>query len=194
MITSPSQTPPEGGPLIPLLQWVCAHPVELLVRRWNWKSAMFSALFRGGIFFTVNLKAGFGAAVVTMLVQFAWRSATSGGFGAVTQLLRKVRPEWQAVLGATLILPGVSHGLEFIISYLAQTPVLGKSVLISICFTQISNLFNLYAMHKGAMIVGSEARPLREDMLRMPVLIGGFVLVLPRLVVRLLNAFRNEGA
>lgn len=187
--------PPEGVPLLPVIRWACAHPVELFIRRWNWKSAMFSALMRGGIFFTVNLKAGWRAAIGAMLVEFAWRTATSGGWGAVTQMLRKVKPEWQAVIGAMLVVPAISHSIEFTIHYTRGTPVLARSILTSICFTQISNLFNLYAMRKGALIVGTGARPLGEDMKRVPSLIGGFLLVLPRMAGRaLLEAFRNEGA
>jgi len=177
------------------MRWACAHPVELFIRRWNWKSALFSALFRGGIFFTVNLKAGWRAAVGAMLAEFAWRTATSGGWGAVTQMLRKVKPEWQAVLGAMLFVPAVSHSIEFTIHYTRGTPMLARSIITSICFTQISNLFNLYAMHKGALIVGADARPLGEDMRRVPSLIGGFLLVLPRMAGRALaEALRNEGA
>ncbi len=195
MTSAPRPVPPEGVPLLPVLRWACAHPVELFIRRWNWKSAMFSALMRGGIFFTVNLKAGWRAAVGAMLVEFAWRTATSGGWGAVTQMLRKVKPDWQAVLGAMLVVPAVSHSIEFTIHYTRGTPVLARSILTSICFTQISNLFNLYAMRKGALIVGAEARPLSEDMKRVPALIGGFLLVLPRMAGRaFLEALRNEGA
>ncbi|MGO9240255.1 MAG: hypothetical protein ACLQBJ_05545 [Bryobacteraceae bacterium] len=195
MTSAPRPVPPEGVPLLPVIRWSCAHPVELFIRRWNWKSAMFSALMRGGIFFTVNLKAGWRAAVGAMLVEFAWRTATSGGWGAVTQMLRKVKPDWQAVLGAMLVVPAVSHSIEFTIHYTRGTPVLARSILTSICFTQISNLFNLYAMRRGALIVGAEARPLGEDMKRVPALIGGFLLVLPRMAGRaFLEALRNEGA
>jgi hypothetical protein len=187
--------PPEGVGLWPVFRWACAHPIELFIRRWNWKSAMFSALMRGGIFFTVNLKAGWRAAVGAMLVEFAWRTATSGGWGAVTQMLRKVKPVWQAVFGAMVVVPAISHSIEFTIHYTRGTPVLARSILTSICFTQISNLFNLYAMRRGALIVGAGARPLGEDMKRVPSLIGGFLLVLPRMAGRaLMEALRNEGA
>ena len=195
MTPTPRSVPPEGVPLLPVIRWACAHPVDLFIRRWNWKSALFSALFRGGIFFAVNLKAGWRAAVGAMLAEFAWRTATSGGWGAVTQMLRKVKPEWQAVLGSMLFVPAVSHSIEFTIHYTRGTPMLARSIFVSICFTQISNLFNLYAMHKGALIVGVGARPLGEDMRRVPSLIGGFLLVLPRMVGRALaEALRNEGA
>jgi hypothetical protein len=195
MTPTPRPVPPEGVPLLPVLHWACTHPVELFIRRWNWKSAMFSALFRGGIFFSVNLAAGWRAAVGAMLAEFAWRTATSGGWGAVTQMLRQVRPEWQSVLGAMLIVPSISHSIEFTIHYTRGTPMLARSIITSICFTQISNLFNLYAMRKGALLVGVDARPFGDDMMRVPSLVGGFLLVLPRMAGRaLVEAFRNEGA
>jgi hypothetical protein len=186
--------PPEGTPLLVVLRWACAHPFELFVRRWNWKSALFSAFFRGLIFFTVNLKAGWRAAVGAMLAEFVWRSATSGGWGAVTQMLCKVRPVWQAVFGSMFVVPLVAHTIEFVIHYTRGTPVLARSILVSICFTQVSDLFNLYVMYKGAMLVGEGARPFSEDMRRVPALIGGFLLVLPRLVARKLTvALRPPG-
>jgi hypothetical protein len=45
-------------PLLSVLRRAGEHPVEILVRRWSWESAVFSSFFRGLIFFTVNLKAG----------------------------------------------------------------------------------------------------------------------------------------
>ncbi len=177
-------TPPQGVPLLSVLRWACAHPFELFVRRWNWKSALFSALFRGLIFFAVNLKAGWRAAVGAMLAEFVWRTATSGGWGAATQMLCKVRPMWQAILGSMFVVPLVAHSIEFVIHFTRGTPVLAQSILVSVCFTQISDLFNLYVMYHGAMLVGDGARPFGEDMRRVPALIGGFLLVLPRLAIR----------
>lgn len=176
--------PPEGAPLASVLRWACAHPVEIFIRRWNWKSAVFSALFRSLIFFTVNLKAGWRAAVGAMMAEFVWRCATSGGWGAVTQMLCKVRPMWQALIGSMFVVPLVAHSIEFIIHYTRGTPVLARSILVSICFTQFSDLFNLYVMYHGAMLVGDGARPFGEDLRRIPSLIGSFLLVLPRLAAR----------
>ncbi len=184
LYTPAAPSPPEGVPLLSVLRWACAHPIELFVRRWNWKSAVFSALFRGLIFFTLNLQAGLRAAVGAMLAEFVWRTATSGGWGAATQMLCKVRPMWQAILGSMFVVPLVAHTIEFTIHYTRGTPVLAKSILVSICFTQVSDLFNLYVMYNGAMLVGDGARPFGEDMRRVPALIGGFLLVLPRLAAR----------
>ena len=184
MDRTPHTEPREGSPLLPVIRWAISHPVELLVRRWNWKSALFSSLFRGAIFFTVNLKAGREAAFGAMFAEFIWRAATSGGWGAFTQKLCLVRPLWQALVGTMIVMPAAAHTIEFTIHYLRGTPVLARSILVSICFTQISDLFNLYVMRHGAMLVGAGSRPFAEDVRRIPRLIVGFVLVLPRLAAR----------
>ena len=54
-----------------------SHPYELLVRRWNWKSALLSALLRGGIYFFVNLKVGLAAASAAMLTEWSYRVLTA---------------------------------------------------------------------------------------------------------------------
>jgi hypothetical protein len=50
IVTAPSV----GAVLIRLMR----HPVEHLIRRWNWKSALLSSLLRAAIFFCTNLVAG----------------------------------------------------------------------------------------------------------------------------------------
>lgn len=184
MDRTPHPEPPAGSPLLPVIRWAISNPIELFIRRWNWKSAMFSSLFRGAIFFVVNLEAGRDAALGAMFAEFVWRAATSGGWGAFTQKLCRVRPFQQAILGTMIVMPAAAHTIEFTIHYLRGTPVLAKSILVSVCFTQISDLFNLYVMHRGAMLVGAESRPFAEDVRRIPGLIVGFLLVLPRLAVR----------
>lgn len=176
--------PPDASSLLTVIGWACAHPIELFVRRWNWKSALFSALFRGAIFFIVNLKAGRDAALGAMFAEFIWRAATSGGWGAFTQKLCRVQPFWQSIVGTMLVMPAASHSIEFTIHFLRGTPVLAQSILVSVCFTQISDLFNLYVMRHGAMLVGVGSRPFAEDLRRIPALVLGFLLVLPRLAIR----------
>lgn len=173
--------PPEGSPLLPVIQWACSDPVELLIRRWNWKSALFSALFRGAIYFAVNLQAGRDAALGAMCAEFLWRAATSGGWGAITQKLSQVRPLWQAIAGTMFVLPAAGLSIEFTIHSLRGTPVLARSILVSACFTQIADLFNLYVMRHGVMLTGTGSRPFAEDLRRIPALVLGFLLVLPRL-------------
>lgn len=155
-------------------------PVELLVRRWNWKSALFSSLFRGGLFFGVNLRAGMDAAVGAMLAEFLYRAATSGFHGALTQSFRKVTPEWHGTLAALILLPLAGHSLEFLIHWARSTPILGGSIAASAGFTLLSTLYNLHAMRQGVLVTGGEGRPLLHDLRSLPRVTLTFLLWMPR--------------
>ena len=153
--------------------WQC--PGELLLRRWNWKSAVVSSLIRAMIFLICNLKAGWLAASGAMLAEFAYRCATAGFYGALTQAFRKVRPIWTANLVVMFLLPLVSHSVELTVHLLRGTPKLFVSIVYSACFTMVSTLFCIYAMRRGAFIVGEESCSAVNDMRRIPGLIAGFV-------------------
>lgn len=173
-----------------LLDFV-TRPVDLLIRRWNWKAAFSSALVRALIFFFANLTAGWRAALGAMAAEYCFRALTSGFYGAMTQHFSLVEPEWQAAAGAMLVLPVVSHSLEFLLHWLRHTPHLKASIVSSLCFTVLSTLFNFYAMRRGTMIVGADSPSLLEDLRNMPRVIGGFVCVVPLWAWR---ALRSPGA
>jgi hypothetical protein len=82
-----------------------ARPVDLVVRKWNWKAAFFSSLIRGIIFLLANLRSGWRAAVGAMLAEWIYRAITSGFYGAITQVFGKVEPEWEGALAAMILLP-----------------------------------------------------------------------------------------
>ena len=158
-----------------VLTRLARYPWRNLVLRWNWKSAITSALIRATIFFFVNLPAGTSAALGAMEAEFLWRLAVAGFLGSIIQSLRKAEPIWQATLITSLALPIVNHTIEFTIHWLRGTPKLMASILVSMSFTAIAMLFNAYAMRQGAMIIGKNGRPLWRDILDMPRLMGGFI-------------------
>ena len=125
------------------LRGLISRPYELLIRRWNWKAVFFSSLIRGVIFFCANLKSGLRMATGAMLAEYAYRALTSGFYGAITQAIGEVEPEWQAYLGAMLVLPACSHSLEFAVHWLRRTPHLKTSIMSSFVFTILSTLFNV---------------------------------------------------
>lgn len=127
------------------------HPKALLIDRWNWKSAVFSSLFRGTIFLVANLTAGWRAASGAMLAEFLFRFLTAGFYGAMTQSFCNAEPEWAGNVAATLLIPFVSHSLELVIHVLRGTPRLKASLISSVVFTILSTSFNLYAMRRGAL-------------------------------------------
>ena len=169
---------------------VIRHPVEHLVHRWNWKSALLSSLLRAAIFFGTNLVAGWHAALGAMLAELALRAVTSGFYGAITEAFAAARPIWAAMATAMVVLPFLNHSLEFLVHWLRGTPRLGLSITASIIFTVLSTSFNVYAMRQGILTVGRGSKPLREDLGRVLPLLLRFLLAGPRALARYL-AFRD---
>lgn len=161
------------------------HPWSHLIRRWNWKSALLSAAIRGTIFVVANLPAGREAALRALVVDATARIPLAGFYGTLTQTLRTVEPAWKAQVASMLIVPAIAHTAEIIVHALAGTPAIREGVAMSIGFSALSAAFNLFAMRRGALLVGQQARPLREDLLRLPRLWLEFAIWIPRAVVRL---------
>ncbi len=152
-----------------------ANPGGLLLRQWNWKSAAFSSTIRAVIFFCTNFAAGWSAALGAMLAEFLYRAVTAGFYGALTQAFRRAEPAWAAGVVVMILLPAASHSVELAVHLLRGTPKILSSLVASVVFTAVSTLFNLYAMRRGALLVGSGAGSIGADLRRMPLLIGGFI-------------------
>src|SRR5262245_5810417 len=129
-----------SGVIVTIVQ----HPVAMLWRRWNWKSATTSAAVRGAIFFCTNLSAGPAAAIQALNTELVRRLATSGFYGAMTEAFRHARPRWKATATAMVLLPAVSHGLELLVHWQRGTPRLAASVAWSVAFTTVSTAFNVF--------------------------------------------------
>jgi len=174
---SPPEEPATIGSVV---RSVLTRPRELLIRRWNWKSALLSSVIRAVLFFVTNLPAGGRAALAAAGAELIFRGATSGFYGAMTEAFARVSPAWAATVAATVLVPTVSHTLELFVHLLRGTPRLVSSVVASIVFTVISTAFNLFAMRRGLLIVGDGRRSLCSDLLHMPALVGEFALALVR--------------
>jgi hypothetical protein len=168
---------------------VC-HPVWLL-RQWNWKAAVLSAASRGSLFFATNLHAGLDAAVAALLTETVLRASTAGFYGATTQAFRRAEPVWAATATVSVLLPLMTHTIEFLAHWLRQTPALWTSVVVSAVFTVVSTQFNLLAMRHDVLIVGAGSQSLFRDLRAVPRLIGRFVSALPRGSVRALRGRRH---
>lgn len=171
-------------PLRDVLIALVRHPVERLVRRWNWKSALLSSASRAVLFFGTNLSAGLDAAVAAMLTELIVRGGTSGFYGALTQAFSGAAPRWAATLTALVVLPLTGHALELLVHWLRGTEKLAASIAVSCLFTIVSTLFNLFAMRRGALIVGTGRASLGQDLRRMPRLIAAFIAEPVRLAIR----------
>jgi hypothetical protein len=173
------------------------HPATTLCHRWNWKAAVLSATTRAMLFFATNLAAGPGAATRALALEFAYRSVTAGFSGAMTESLSRATPAWLAGLTAMALLPAVTHSIEFAVHSAGGTPRLTDSIAASIAFTACSTLFHLFAMRRGALIVGEGRDSLAGDLRRMPQLIAAFVLAagghLLRGLIRLPSTWTGGG-
>jgi hypothetical protein len=166
-----------------LIRWL-RDPLAL-ARMWNWKSALLSSMVRGGLFFAVNLQAGARAALGAFLTEWVLRAVTAGFYGAATQSFRRVEPAWVASLAVMVVLPVMTHSIELVVHYLRETPRLLPSIAVSAAFTVVSTQFSLYAMRRGALIVGDGCRPLWWDLRQVPGLVAGFLGAAVRPLARL---------
>ncbi len=164
-----------------VLVGIVRDPAEYAIRRWNWKSAVFSPVIRAFIFFFANLTAGWRAALIAALVELLYRGPTAGVYGSLTEAFRRADPPWLASLTVMFLLPLLSHSLEAVVHFLRGTPNLKTSIFASICFTAISTLFNLYAMRRGLLVTyGEDTGSFAHDLRRIPLTIALFVAAGPK--------------
>jgi hypothetical protein len=113
-----------------------------------------------------------------------WNSATN----ALTQTFSRARRPWIALL----ILPALGHAGEFIVHWSAGTPRLGASVAASVAFSVLTTSFNVFAMRRGALVVGDGAQSLLSDLRRLPRLFASFAVAGARIPATLLRAWRRR--
>ena len=166
-------------------------PARVLLRGWNWKSAILSPLFRGCLFFLTNLSAGVFAASAALLTEFVFRALLSGFYGAATEAFRSAQPHWAATLTVMALLPLTNHSVEFLIHWLRHTPALLTSIGASMALTSVSTAFNLFAMRRVVLVVGAQSQPLQRDLIRMPALMLGFLWAVVTGVRSLFGRFGN---
>jgi hypothetical protein len=176
------EKPQASHTVLSVSKYLIRHPLETTILRWNWKSAVLSALLRAPIFFITYFfkKDGLKLAVGAAIAQSVFRIAFGGVNGAIIQSFSKVEPAWHAVLTIPLILAVFSHIMEYGVQtlYDNQTGVNGKSnaIAISIIISAISAVFNLFAMRRGALLVRDESeQSLWRDLKRMPWLVFEFL-------------------
>jgi Mn2+/Fe2+ NRAMP family transporter len=166
-------------------------PITHIVRRWNWKAAVLSAMSRALLFLIVNLPEGRRAAFAAFVTELVFRGATSGFYAAVTQALGRAEPVWAAAVTGMLLLPVLTHSAELAVHWLRGTPRLGESILASAAFTALSTAFHLFAMRRGVLIVGDARRPFADALRRLPGLVVAAAIV-GGTVGRLLRSSRRR--
>ncbi len=179
------------------------HPVQLIMR-WNWKSALLGAILRASFYFTVYQasRENWVVTLTAVLVELSFRFFTSGISGAVVQSFRRARPAWLATLIVTTTLPVFSHSIEYATHFAqenyfnsvfaaSENNARQKAFAVSVLFSVLSAMFNLFVMRHGVLLVGAgaETKSLWSDLKRIPFLIYEFVTFLPDIILR----FVREG-
>jgi hypothetical protein len=75
-----------------------------------------------------------------------------------------------------VLLPLLGHSLELALHWSRGTPRLAESILASMVLTAFSTAFNLFAMRRGALIIGDGSRSLVHDLVQMPTLVAAFLI------------------
>jgi hypothetical protein len=149
---------------------------------WNWKCALVSASARSAIYLAAMARTGARGSVGVVLVEIAYVALTSGLFAGLQQKALRIRSR---LLGSGLIVLGVpwlAQSLDWLTHRLAGAPAPARATIAVLSYATISALFHLYVMRRGAFLTGSEGRSLRNDLRRVPRLMGGFVIA-PVLVI-----------
>jgi len=185
-----------------VLRSLAQHPAQIITR-WNWKSALVGAILRASFYFTVYKasKENWAVTLTAVLVELSFRFFTSGISGSIVQSFRRATPVWLATLIVTISLPIFSHTIEFVTHYAqenyfytvfaaSENQARQKAFAISVMFSVLSALFNLFVMRHGVMLVGAgqETKSLLSDLKRIPLLVVEFVIFLPNEILR---AFRE---
>ena len=177
------------------------HPAQIITR-WNWKTALVGAIVRASFYFTVYWasKETWIVILTAVLVEFPIRFFTTGLAGAVVQSFRRATPQWLATLIISVSLPTLTHLIEFFTHYFqekyysdilpaSENSARQKTFAVSVMFSVISAMFNLYMMRHGVLLVGAgeETKPILQDFKKMPVLVKDFTIYLPAMLLRFID-------
>src|SRR5262245_4799238 len=99
--------------LAALLSDIARRPVVHLTCRWNWKSALVSAVCRAAVFAAANAPSGHTAALRAALVELGFRTVMSGVLGGLTETLSVAAPRWPALV----LLPAFGHASEYAVHF-----------------------------------------------------------------------------
>jgi hypothetical protein len=174
-----------------LLQ-VLSNPFYYFIQHWNWKSALFSAINRGTIFFIATMKRGRAEISIAVLVEIVFSCSTAGIYAAFTQAMRFARPGWLAAGVVALGIPAALYSVDYFAHVWTGMHHVRPAVTFATGLSVLSTLFNLFIMRRGALIVGEESQPLWRDLIRIPVLLVQFLIAGPLWIMRTLSGLARK--
>ncbi len=125
---------------------------------WNWKSALLSVMLRVPVFAVAAARHGLEAVAAAVLTESVVCGFNAGCYAAVVQAIRNRKPVWLTALLITVGMPAVGQVIEYEV--------------------------HLWRMKHGTLLVGGQGGNLSHDLRRLPTLLGRFLLLGPRWVLR----------
>lgn len=156
-----------------ILKRLIEDPVGLLVRRWNWKAALLSSVWRGLVFAGLAARRGWWAAGAACGMEILLQTAAAGFSGAVTQAFHRVRPVWPGVVVPVALVLCIQHPLELALHLMRRTPHWRSGVLISIGYSVAATALSLAFMRRGFLLVGEESQTQNGELGRAAASLGG---------------------
>jgi fructose-specific phosphotransferase system IIC component len=151
---------------------------------WNWKSAVLSIMLRVPVFAVAASRRGLEAVTAAVVTEAVVCGFNAGCYAAVVQAIRNRKPLWLTALLVAVGLPFLGQVIEYQAHAWRGTPHRIPAVLVSTVLSALSSLFNWYAMQRGALLVGNEGRSFSNDLRQMPSLLGRFLMLGPRWLLR----------
>lgn len=169
-----SSAPPQA--LSGTIRQIVRHPVRHLLIRWNWKSAVSSAIFRGLVFFAGTIAIGWSAAAEAVTIEVLVRLALAGLLGAATEDLRRAEPRWAATAVVTIFFPALGNSFSFLAHWFSGSPGIYWGTMASVAISAVAAAFNLFAMRRGVLLIGEGRQSFGRDLASLPLLIVKFLI------------------
>ncbi|HML16963.1 MAG TPA: hypothetical protein VK419_08045 [Bryobacteraceae bacterium] len=139
------------------------RPDLYLLARWNWKSALLSAVVRSALFLR-------SASVQASGAEFCVALAMAGFLGAFAQAYRQVRPRWLACLMASVMPLGLLHACEFAAHRITGAPA--RAIAVSIVYSVLSSTVTVFLMRRGIWLAGENQTSLAGDLKKIASLVA----------------------
>ena len=94
--------------------------------------------------------------------------------------IARAKPLWATALFICVGLPGVMTLAQVGVHRLAKTPHQSAGLVTSLCFAAFAAAYTWFAMRQGAMLGGSDATTVRDDLKALPRISWEFLLLAPR--------------
>src|SRR5262245_16180291 len=136
---------------------ILLHPGDVFLRRWNWKAALLSSVFRSVAFAVPMTRLAPHDALRAICIEASLCIAIGGFWGSLLQAMRGARPVWLASLWAAVILPAAFHCAEYGVLRAGNVVHVKTGVVVSVIVTIGSLLINFGLMRRGLLITGEHS-------------------------------------